>query len=560
MPNAPLSQQLLDQVQWRLRLVSIAWATLWAFLALWALYTAAFLTSRLGGVWVGYFSWESLAIVPVAAFLLGLFCHRRPKEEQIARLVDQASNSKDLFLTLAQLATSAGEYQPLVVQSAEERARQIAPANVVKYRFRNWKPAWVWLTATAIPNLMLVLAGLMFVLPQLDPFGVVQAAQRQEQRKERLSESRKATQLQLEALKQKEEQEADGTQTDQAIQDLKTAFNNMKPHDQKENQKTLMDEQRKLGEIWRQLSAEKLKDLLQQGSLSEQSFGNADEDLLRKLAKELQEGKTQGVENEMKQAMQDLKDLKDQLERLSKADTPEEKEAAKKQAADLERQLKERLDRLNQLAEKKLNSQQLQAALERAMQQLDSATNPEMMQEAMESLQESLELAEMELKEIAQSAEDMKKLEDALKTLQMAKKLNGEEKLDGEQCQKCKSMKDYEELYQKLLAEMGGEGDGEGLGNRGQGKGGKAPEDDSVSSDFNTEHAKSQVQAGKVLLSMKTQGEGEEGDAVKDYRSLLQKVRQGVSEAILVEQIPPGYHESIKSYFDSLDPEPAEDK
>ncbi len=461
--------------------------------------------------------------------------------------------AEDLYLTLAQLASSAGEYQPLVIQSAEQRASQISPQKVVEYRFRNWKPLWVWLTATAIPNLMLILAALMFFIPQLDPFGVVQAAQRTEQRKERLAETRKATQLQLEAVRAKEEQDAEGTATDQAIQDLKTAFNAMKPHEPKENQKTLMNEQRKLGELWRQLSAEKLKDLLQQNSMSEQAFGNTDEELLRKWTKELQQGNSAGVESEMKQAMKDLEELKDQLQRLSKAETPEDKQAAEQKAAELERQMKERLDKLNQLAEKKLNSKQLAAALQRAMQQLDAATDPETMQEALDGLKESLELGELELKEIAQSAEDLKQLEEALKTLQMAKKLNGEEKLDGEQCQKCKSMQEYEELYRQLLAQMGGE-DGEGLGNRGQGKGGKAPEDDSVDSDFNTEYAKSQVQAGKVLMSLKTQGEGEQGDAVKDYRTLINKVKQGVSEAILLEQIPPGYHESIKSYFDALEP------
>ena len=41
---------------------------------------------------------------------------------------------------------------------------------------------------------------------------------------------------------------------------------------------------------------------------------------------------------------------------------------------------------------------------------------------------------------------------------------------------------------------------------------------------------------------------------VKNYRSLISQVKQGISEAIVTEQVPPGYHESIKSYFDSLEP------
>lgn len=552
MPQAPHSRALLQQVMWRLRLVAIGRATLWAFFALWALFTIAFLTSRLGGVWLGFFSWQSLAIVPVAAFLTGLLLHQRPQTVDVSRLVDQASGSKDLYLTLAMLNTSAGEYQPLVVQAAENRAPQISPAKVIQYCFRDWSRLWIWLTATAMPGLMLVLAALMFLLPQLDPFGIVRTAQTVQKRQERLAESRKETKLRLEEVKKQAEESAEASETDEAIQELKFALNNMKPQQKQDNQASLMSEQRKLGEKWRKISAEKLKDLLKQGSLTDQSFGNTDEDVLRKWTKDLQEGKPEGVQNELKQAMQDLQELQEQLEKLAKADTPEEKAAAEKQAAELERKLKDRIEKLNEFAEKKVNSNQLSAALERAMQQLDAARDPEAMNDAMEGLKESLELSDLELKEIAQSAEDMKTLEEALKAVQMAKKLNEKEKLDGEQSQKCRSMKEYEELYAQLLAEMGA-GEGE-LGGEGFGEGGKAPENDSVESGFQSEFSKSSVQAGKVLMSMKTQGEGEQGDVVKNYRSLINQVKQGVSEAIVTEQVPPGYHDNIKSYFDSLEP------
>ncbi len=552
MLEAPRSSALLRQVTWRLRLVSIAWATLWAFLTIWVIYTGVFLASRLGGVWAGAISWQSLAIVPVAAFLCGLLFHRRPRTADVSRLVDQASDSKDLYLTLAMLNTSAGEYQPLVVQAAENRAGQISPAKVVQHGFQHWSRAGMWLTATAAPNLMLILAALMFFLPQLDPFGIVQAAQRVQKRQERLADSRKETQLRLEEVKQRAEESAESSETDEAIQELKLALNNMKPQQKDDNQKALASEQRKLGEKWRKISAEKLKDLLKQGSLTDQAFGSTDEDILRKWTKDLQEGNPQGVQNELKQAMRDLEELQEQLEKLAKAETPEEKTEAEKRVADLERQLKDRLDKLNEFAEKKVNSNQLSAALERAMQQLEAARNPEMLEDAMEAVKESMELSQLELQEIAQSAEDMKELEEALKAVQMAKKLNEKEKLDGEQSQKCRNMKEYEELYAQLLSEMGA-GEGE-LGGEGFGEGGKAPEDDSVDSGFQSEYSKSAVQAGKVLLSMKTQGEGEQGDVVKNYQTLINKVKQGVSEAIVTEQVPPGYHDSIKNYFDSLEP------
>ena len=45
----------------------------------------------------------------------------------------------------------------------------------------------------------------------------------------------------------------------------------------------------------------------------------------------------------------------------------------------------------------------------------------------------------------------------------------------------------------------------------------------------------------------------EAGEAKKEYRQAMQEVKQGVSEAISQEQVPPGYHEGIRGYFDSID-------
>jgi hypothetical protein len=110
-------------------------------------------------------------------------------------------------------------------------------------------------------------------------------------------------------------------------------------------------------------------------------------------------------------------------------------------------------------------------------------------------------------------------------------------------------MADYAKLYEQLLKEMQ---PGPGMGDRGLGEGGEAPEDDTVKSDFKTEQSKSPITAGKVLLSLKTKGVGEKGDAKTAYRDAMREVTQGVSEAILTEQIPPGYHDGIRNYFDSI--------
>ena len=135
----------------------------------------------------------------------------------------------------------------------------------------------------------------------------------------------------------------------------------------------------------------------------------------------------------------------------------------------------------------------------------------------------------------------------------MAKQVNDAEKLDGENSGDAQTMEEYAEFYAQLIAQMGGgeEGDGDDTGGEGMGDGGVAPEDDSVETGFKTEQSKSAVTAGKVLLSVKTKGMSDKGDAKKEYKTLIQKVKQGYSEAILQEQIPPGYHDGIKSYFDN---------
>jgi hypothetical protein len=85
------------------------------------------------------------------------------------------------------------------------------------------------------------------------------------------------------------------------------------------------------------------------------------------------------------------------------------------------------------------------------------------------------------------------------------------------------------------------------------GEGGEAPEDDSIKTDFVDERSKSAVQKGKILLSMKTKGLSDTGEARKEYRAIVSDIKQGVAEAIEQEQIPPGYHDAIQKYFDQFE-------
>lgn len=542
MPEASLTTKLLKQVLHRMQLAAIGRSFYWTFLVFCSLFAVVLMVARFSGLYsmtAESPTWMAFGAVPVFSALFAWLFHRRPGLSDAARLVDQSTGSKDLYLTLSLLNTSAGAYQPLVVQSAESRAVGVKPDRVLPFTWHNrfWNAVWV-------PGL--VALGVLFV-PQFDPFGKVAAAKLNEKRSERLTEGKKATELRLEEVRRQNEEHEVSNETDNAIEELKLTFNKMKAEQKLDNLKMLSSEQKDIGKLWRQISSEKLKDLMKSSASSDQQFGANQDEKLQKWVKELQDGDAGGVQNE-------LQELKEQLQQLAATKDPVKR-------AEMMQELKERLQNLDKLAHDKLNNEQLASALERAMQQMDLAENKDLQQEALQAAMQSLELSEQELEQLEQAVKDMKELEEALKTIQQAKKLNDQEKLDGGKCEKCKSLADYEELYNQMLAESGG-GESEDVqdkegefadGGPGFGRGGEAAEDDSVETGFKSEQSKSAVVAGKMLLSMQTKGEAEKGEVVRDYKQLMQSVKQGAMEAMNTEQIPPGYHESIKSYFDSLE-------
>jgi hypothetical protein len=112
-------------------------------------------------------------------------------------------------------------------------------------------------------------------------------------------------------------------------------------------------------------------------------------------------------------------------------------------------------------------------------------------------------------------------------------------------------MGDYAALYQKLLNNKAGVGAGMGP-NPGQGAGGKAPENDEAETAFKQERSPTQLTAGKTLLQWKAKEIGPTGARTEEYKDAVRQVKQGVSEAIAAEQVPPGYHAAIQKYFDTL--------
>ena len=271
--------------------------------------------------------------------------------------------------------------------------------------------------------------------------------------------------------------------------------------------------------------------------------------------KELQDGKAEGLKQQLNKAQETM-------QAMMEAKDPETRKK-------LAEQLQNELQDLNKFAKDKAGSKELANALNKAMKALRATNKPgekgekiELSKEAMEALKESLKVSELEMERVAQSAEDMKKLEKALETLQQAQKLNQEGQLDGGKCEGCESMEDYAELYAQMMGQ-GGAGEGEGEKDRnegdggGVGRGGETPEDDSDPEGYKKEKEKPQIQAGKILLSIKTKEYAEEKDfdpeKMRQYQKSVNAIKESVQSAIDSEEIPPGYVDGIKGYFDKIE-------
>ncbi len=543
MSHQPVSVTLLNQVQNRLRAASFARALHWWTLGAFVLACATVLAVRLMGLLPENrqpLAW--LLVFPAVAASAAWLFHRRVEKTAAARAVDQHAKTDDLFLTLATLSSSAGEYQPLVEQSAAKVATRIVPANVVPYKVE--RPIGMQ------AGVLCILALLIWLLPTLDPFGNVEAATQVEKAQKEIELIRKAVKSREEKLSQevKTAQERDDKLNEQ-MKELMASLRQMRPTEKKPNSKVLQDHRGSLNDMWKNVSSEELREMLSQ-SISDQQFGGQRTQKMNEWLKQLQQGNSDMLQQQMDSA-------KETMEAMLEAKTPEDRQ---KLASQLRRQLQD----MKKFSSEKASSPELENALHQALKALEalaarkqsgeatSEKEMQMAQEAAEALRESLELSKTELQQLARSAKEMKQLEEALQTLQQAEKLNSEGQLDGEQCEGCKSLAEYAEKYRKMMAGMGQGGEGE------REKGGSPmDEDDSDPEGYKDEKTKTQIQAGKVLLSIKTKEAATEKDfdpeELKKYESTVSEIKSGVQAAIENEQIPPGYVDGIKSYFDNLD-------
>ena len=462
-----------------------------------------------------------------APLVFALAAARRPGPIAVARLIDERTASKDLFLTATLSREPAADFQPLVTERAEQRAGEISAASVVPFR-------WQLGMRDALVAILIVGASAAW-LPQFDPFKKQLARARVAEREQHLLETKKATAARQAELVQQSADKREEVQ--QALARLEKTFKEAKPVARETTLKELATEQKELGDLWRKANNNGLRTALDEAA---QSFGQADAKKLDEWRKELKQGSVDGLKKE-------LRDIREQTRRLAGMPDSAERRAMQEQLA---KRLNDAAQAMKQLA----NSPQLNEALRRALEQMDLSKLGDLSKDGAQAAMDSLDLSQQELDQLAQSLKDGQQLEQALKNLQMARALADRGQLDGAESKDLTGMDAYELLFSE---KMGGLGESPGLSPEsgmgpGRGSGAKRPEDDAAKTAFKPEKSNGQLSGGKLLLEWKTSEVGESGARSEQYRDAVRQVQQGVAEAIQQEQVPPGYHDTIKRYFDSL--------
>ena len=524
--SASLVQQFLRRIARRHEVISLA--RQWRFFLLIGiiLYALALLLSRVFGFLSAWFTPITLAILPAATLLLAWISYRRARETDAARVADTHMGTHDLFLTASLIGHSLGSYQELVLKEADQKVSGAVPAKIVPFR---WQRDTLRLTAA----LALLVLGVCF-LPQFDPFGMHQRQKQLAEQREHIKDINKATEARATLLEQK----SSGEQSDlvkQALANLENTFKDAKPNDKAGTLARLNEQQKNLGQLWKQTSEEKLKNGLNAPPPS-QSFGVADPSKAERMKEDLQKG-------DVSSAKKELDELQQKAQELAETKDPVAREKLRQEIMDRLQSLKDTLDQ-------QMNSQALDSDLQRAMEQLAMSNLPNLSSDAMKGMGDSLKLSKEELDQLAKAMADMKNIEDALKALQMAKALHNMQPLDGKDFMGMGDLAAYEAYCEGKYKSLC-DGSGNGLG-PGQGYGTRPHGDENSKTDFHPEKSDSILQPGKMLMEWKTREVSEAGPAREEYLRAVQEVRQQASEAVVQEQIPPGYQTAIKKYFDTL--------
>lgn len=579
------SGRLVVRVIGRLRVAATAASWYRTIVWLGGGWFALLVARRISGFGSEWLTPETLLGLPIFSLLIAVMVTRKPTIIKAARKIDNSCGADDLFLTLVQLRSSAGEYQSVIAGQADLRAAGVVPSRVVPW---TWRQPVARLGGGAG---VLVLTALF--LPQLDPFGAAESPHATVAVRRDLQDSRRETENRMAELSARHESAQSSSDFDRSLAELAAELRQLTTDRPASGLQELNARQREIEARWREArSGDEVARVLEQAQAT-QFFGAGDQPS-RQRVEELAEGQTQSVDEEFDSLASDLEKL------ASVSDGAERQQ--------LEKQIRQAMAELQRFAGNQLQSQPMEAAMKRAMSQLDSSRLDSGLQtESTEAAKDSLELAQAELHEIANDAAQLASLEQALNAIQSAKQLAQQgtsQPSDGIGRNEA-TLQEFVEQYADLqgeagqpqpgndpspgaedqegppgqqVASSGGQSDSDSPGKAGSTKpDGKANDTEGNSSghgsgrsaarenqlaetEFRDAREAAALNASRRLMAMRRQGLSDAGEASQEYRELVRSLQKRVSTAIEVEEIPPGYVSGIRSYFDSLEQEaPATD-
>ena len=516
----------------------------------------------------------------VLAALIAVIVVRKPTSLEAARRIDDCCGARDLFLTLAQLESSSGAWQPVIAEQAGARAAELRSSAIVPW-------CWQRPLARSVAAVAVFVSTALF-LPQFDLFGTVDSASAAVAVRRDLQDSRRETTNRLAELSARRESAQSSTEFDRSLAELAAELRRLTTDRSASGLKDLDARQRAIEAQWREArSGDEVARVLEQAQTT-QLFGAGDQ-RSRQWVEELADGETRSIDEA-------FDSLGSDLEKLASAS-----DGAGRQQ--LEKQVSQAMAELQRFAGNQLQSQPMEAAMERAMSQLDSSQlDSDLQAESTEAAKDSLELAQAELHEIANDAAQLASLEQALNAIQSAKQLaqqGAPQPSDGIDRYEA-SIQEFVEQYADLqgeagqpqpgndsppseegkagpsgqqVASSGGQSDSDlpgkasstksqGTANGSEGKSsGDGPgraavrENQLAKTTFRDARESAVLDAGRRLMAMRRQGVSDTGESLQEYRELVRSLQKRVGTAIEVEEIPAGYVSGIRSYFDSLDQE-----
>ncbi|MFT4554872.1 MAG: hypothetical protein ACI93T_002171 [Porticoccaceae bacterium] len=519
--------------------------------------------------------------LPLVAALIAIIVARKPTSLEAARRIDDRCGASDLFLTLAQLESSAGAYQPVIAEQAGVKAAALRPSTIVPWR-------WQRPLARLAVGVAVFVATVLF-LPQFDPFGTVDSASAAVAVRRDLQTSRRETENRQAELSARHDSAQSSSDFNRSLAELAAGLRQLTTERSDSNIKDLDVRQREIEARWREArTGDEVSRVLEQAQAT-QFFGASDQ-RSRQWVEELADGQTQSIDEA-------FDSLGSDLEKLDSVSDDAERQQ-------LEKQIRQAMAELQRFAGNQLQSQPIEAAMKRAMSQLDASRLDSGLQaESAEAAKDSLELAQAELHEIANDAAQLASLEQALNAIQSAKQLaqDGTTQPSDSTGRNEATIQEFVEQYADLqgeagqsqlgndpppsaegqegppgqqVASSGGQSDSDSPGkagstkpdskangsagnSSGHGSGRSAArENQSAESRFRDSREAASLDATRRLMAMRRQGLSDTGEASQEYREFVRSLQKRVSTAIEVEEIPPGYVSGIRSYFDSLDQAP----